>query len=1045
MKKLIYTLAFIFCFFISSQAQYVTIPDANFRAFLQGKYPSAFNGSGQMDTTNSLIMNETNLDARLKTIFNLEGLQYFKSLIQLDCRNNFITGSVPTLTNTLKRMLFGANSITSFTNIPSSLDTFYCEDNQLTSLPTLPTTLKIFDCSMNNIICLPKLPNALLELYIDTTKIKCLPNTPNNAQWGNGTSGVYAVGFGYNYVGTYKVCNSTNNPNNCPIYNPYVNIPDSYFGGYLIGQYPSAIYFDANNKYWLDTTSTSIINETSLFVPGNKYFGGQGVVNFIGLQYFKKLKRLEIFDNPATYIPNFCDSLEYLDISGTDFTTIPKLPAKLKTFRLEGTNLDSIPHLPDGLENFESINGFQIINSPYMVNTKITSIPNLPSSLKYAGFCFPNLASLPALPTNLYSFYLRSNKMMACPTLNDSLIGFTLVNCSNITTLPPLPQKINSFTIDSTPITCLPKLPSGISSINITGYPSLVTCIPNKPLNLTTTLPICNATNNPNNCPTNPLFEGIVYNDNNSNSKLDNGDIKRPRAKISLQTGEYTFTNDTGFYQITADTIGSNTITISNPNFYNAVPQSITHNFSSYADIATDTFALQPTTTKDSLTTNITNLFGRVRSLQQTGFYCYYENVGTTNLNAIMTINFDSSKLSFDSFYHANWYSAMAHYPSSFINTGNSLVIPINNLIPGQRGFYFPAFKAKQNLIIGDSVLTNVVLTGGTAIATDTSKAFVANSFDPNDKQSTPELTPQQVQSGSNYIDYTIRFENTGNDTAFNVVVADTLSNLLRTNLVQMVSSSHLCRTTLINGVVTFEFLNINLPDSHVNKVGCHGFVRFRILPLQSLSLGAIIPNKAHIYFDYNTPVATNTATTIIANKPLPVQLSFYTAQLKKQNSQYVVENVWLTTNEINTQLFNVQRSVNGKNFNTIGTVAAKGLGEYRFIDNKLQAIINTNIYYRLQIVDKDGKITYSTIKWIQIKGDAASSVVSIYPNPTKGKFTIQTGEMKEIIITNVLGKIVKQFKVNSEQLIANLETGVYMVKCIMTNGEIKTEKLVVE
>ena len=77
---------------------------------------------------------------QIKTIFNLEGLQYFKSLIQLDCRNNFITGSVPTLTNTLKRMLFGANSITSFTNIPSSLDTFYCEDNQLTSLPTLPTT-----------------------------------------------------------------------------------------------------------------------------------------------------------------------------------------------------------------------------------------------------------------------------------------------------------------------------------------------------------------------------------------------------------------------------------------------------------------------------------------------------------------------------------------------------------------------------------------------------------------------------------------------------------------------------------------------------------------------------------------------------------------------------------------------------------------------------------------------------------------------------------------------------------------------------------------
>lgn len=911
MKKLIYTLAFIFCFLSVSKAQYVNIPDANFRTFLQNKYPSAFNGAGQMDTSNSLIVNEINLIISNSPIKDISGIEYFKNLVSFSC--NFL-------------------KIEHITTLPSKLEVFSCGNTPLKSISSLPDSLQQLDCSGDSLISLPNLPKTLTILSCPNNLLTSLPSLPN-----------------------------------------------------------SLLTLDCRAN----------------------------------IDFFNTPQQ-----NAITSLPPLPINLQYLYCDGNKISNLGTLPSSLYYLTCNNCNLSALSALPSSL------------NYLYCDNNMLNLLPSLPQSLIYLSCAKNFLTTLPSLPQNFKGLYCDNNQLLNLPQLNGQL---EYLSCSNnfISMLPTLPASLLGLNCPNNLIECLPKLPNSL--LNLIFDTAKITCLPNKPTNLVTTLPICNATNNANGCPTNPLFEGIVYNDNNSNSKLDNGDIKRARAKISLQTGEYTFTNDTGFYQITADTIGSNTITISNPNFYNAVPQSITHNFSSYADIATDTFALQPTTTKDSLTTNITNLFGRVRSLQQTGFYCYYENVGTTNLNAIMTINFDSSKLSFDSFYHANWYSAMAHYPSSFINTGNSLVIPINNLIPGQRGFYFPAFKAKQNLIIGDSVLTNVVLTGGTAIATDTSKAFVANSFDPNDKQSTPELTPQQVQSGSNYIDYTIRFENTGNDTAFNVVVADTLSNLLRTNLVQMVSSSHLCRTTLINGVVTFEFLNINLPDSHVNKVGCHGFVRFRILPLQSLSLGAIIPNKAHIYFDYNTPVATNTATTIIANKPLPVQLSFYTAQLKKQNSQYVVENVWLTTNEVNTQLFNVQRSVNGKNFNTIGTVAAKGLGEYRFIDNKLQAIINTNIYYRLQIVDKDGKITYSTIKWIQIKGDAASSVVSIYPNPTKGKFTIQTGEMKEIIITNVLGKIVKQFKVNSEQLIANLETGVYMVKCIMTNGEIKTEKLVVE
>lgn len=133
-------------------------------------------------------------------------------------------------------------------------------------------------------------------------------------------------------------------------------------------------------------------------------------------------------------------------------------------------------------------------------------------------------------------------------------------------------------------------------------------------------------------------------------------------------------------------------------------------------------------------------------------------------------------------------------------------------------------------------------------------------SFDPNDKRAFSEgnLVERFIAADS-LIEYQIRFQNTGTDTAFTVVIADTLSNLLDIESIRNGASSHTYRMELAqNNIVKFVFEDIMLPDSNVNEPASHGFVKFSIRHRPGLVPGDVIPNKAAIYFDFNEAVITN-------------------------------------------------------------------------------------------------------------------------------------------------------------------------------------------
>lgn len=138
-------------------------------------------------------------------------------------------------------------------------------------------------------------------------------------------------------------------------------------------------------------------------------------------------------------------------------------------------------------------------------------------------------------------------------------------------------------------------------------------------------------------------------------------------------------------------------------------------------------------------------------------------------------------------------------------------------------------------------------------------------SYDPNDKAATPiGLESEHYLASNTDIKYKIRFQNTGTDTAFTVVIWDTLSRHLNASTIEAGASSHPYQFDRFQDTLTglesirFTFSDIMLPDSNINEPGSHGFVQFRLQQIADLPDGTIIENEAAIYFDFNEPIITN-------------------------------------------------------------------------------------------------------------------------------------------------------------------------------------------
>lgn len=141
----------------------------------------------------------------------------------------------------------------------------------------------------------------------------------------------------------------------------------------------------------------------------------------------------------------------------------------------------------------------------------------------------------------------------------------------------------------------------------------------------------------------------------------------------------------------------------------------------------------------------------------------------------------------------------------------------------------------------------------------------IRDSYDPNDITVTPSgIGSENYISNFSRLNYKIRFQNTGTDTAYNVHILDTLPIVLNESTIEFTGSSHKYKTKLIGDsartILRIDFNDIYLVDSFTNEPGSNGWISFDIVQKNKLPHRKKIENFVDIYFDFNSPVRTNTA-----------------------------------------------------------------------------------------------------------------------------------------------------------------------------------------
>lgn len=235
-----------------------------------------------------------------------------------------------------------------------------------------------------------------------------------------------------------------------------------------------------------------------------------------------------------------------------------------------------------------------------------------------------------------------------------------------------------------------------------------------------------------------------------------------------------------------------------------------------------------------------------------------YKNKGITPVSGTLSFTNDQA-VSINNISQDGTISNSAGFDYSFSNlmSNETRTIFVTMTVPS-----IPVVNINDILnfnIIATTIETDVNLNNNSF----SNSQIVVASYDPNDKmESHGEKILFSDFDSSDYLNYTIRFENTGTSNAINIRLEDVLDSKLDESTIRVIDASHNYNMQRINNNVTWTFENIQLPPAQTNPELSKGYVFFKIKPKPSYAIGDIIPNFANIYFDSNPAITTNTFTT---------------------------------------------------------------------------------------------------------------------------------------------------------------------------------------
>lgn len=368
----------------------------------------------------------------------------------------------------------------------------------------------------------------------------------------------------------------------------------------------------------------------------------------------------------------------------------------------------------------------------------------------------------------------------------------------------------------------------------------------------------------------NNFIRGNVFVDANNNNIQDAGEkgLKNTIANTAstteqlstqsyLPNGNYVFATGRGTY--------TTKVQLALP-YYTSVPDSGVSVFNGNNQIDTVDFALHPIV---GIKDYAVNAFGniRVRPGFQQNYHITCSNNGTDTLN--------NRNLYFIKDHRFSFVSAT---PSPSSLSGDSIIWNISNVFPGAYTSISLTLQTATipQVNIGDTLRSTVYIdsTGDAMTADNIVKVaeLVMGSYDPNDKQENyaGNMPLKDIVDGKS-LDYLIRFQNTGNDTAFTIVVRDTLDAQLDASSFSMLDASHNYQLSIKDGkYIAWVFNDIKLLDSFSNEPASHGYISYRIKPKVPIAIGSVISNRAAVYFDFNPAVLTNNQLTKVSGTIMP-------------------------------------------------------------------------------------------------------------------------------------------------------------------------------
>ncbi len=231
--------------------------------------------------------------------------------------------------------------------------------------------------------------------------------------------------------------------------------------------------------------------------------------------------------------------------------------------------------------------------------------------------------------------------------------------------------------------------------------------------------------------------------------------------------------------------------------------------------------------------------------------------------------------------------------------------------------------------------------------------------------------------------------------------------------------------------------------------------LRFQVSTPSTTDLLSTVINTARITGEnaFGDQFVDDGTASIALGSPTPVKMSSFT--VKKESNDAVLR--WTTVSETKNDHFDIERSVDGINFTKMGTVAGNGttvLTKNYIYPDALANVASKILYYRLRIVDMDGKSTFSTVVALRLDGSIAVSSLTVYPNPFTSNIKLQLRSAKEenstIRFINARGQEVLKRNVtlmpgDNIVVVGDLQTvapGLYIME-LRTGNDVITQRII--